>query len=157
MNVFRIHISLFGLLIFLIGCATNPRDPALIFAEPRDDEPSATFYGEDSPGRFLRKGHEKVFVCEVNGKSVDNADFDRPVRVPVGPQKVKICYEEGLNTASAEFEAEISTGTEYQIRLGEHSWTVVNLRVEDRNTSEIFMNEQSVPKVAGETTILIFN
>lgn len=143
--------------LLLSGCASEPPDPATIYDEPTNQSPSAVFFGEDSPGKFLGKGHENVFVCEVNGKRVIDASFDRPVRVSPGVQRITICYREGGNSAKAMVAANIEEGNEYQIRLGEHSWTVVNLRIENRDSGEIFLEEQSIPKRAGETTILIYN
>ena len=148
---------LIGILVLVSSCATAPVEPTISYEPPLESTYAAVFYGEDSPGKFLGKGHEKIFVCRVDGLDVKSADFDNPVTVSPSLHTISICYREGLNTAEAQFEAVIRPNTEYQIRLGEHSWTGVNLWIENKATQEKFLGPATVPKVAGETTILIFN
>ena len=151
------QLALIVLIVAASSCTTTPAGPKATYDPPSPSNDAAIFYGEDSKGKLLGKGHEKIFVCRVDGRDVESADFDTPVKVSPSLHTISVCYKEGLNTAEAEFDAVIEPNTRYQLRLGEHSWTKVNLWIEDKDTGKTLLGPATVPKNAGEITILIFN
>ncbi|MBB1287848.1 hypothetical protein H5085_01490 [Pseudoalteromonas sp. SR43-6] len=142
-------------LLFLLGCSSTGRN-ANLYSPPLETVPSVVFWGEDSPGKFLGKGHEKVYLCRVDGAFQNSFTFDKPTRVELGEREISICYNEGANHAEAPIKATFDRKAEYQIKLGEHSWTEVNFSVVDKNTGELVIGPISVPKVAGDIPLLIF-
>ena len=147
-----------SVVVLLMGaCATGPSEPVEYYVPPQTTAGAAVIHGEDSPGKFLGKGHEKIYVCKVDGRVVESADFDLPVLVSSAEHVISVCYREGLNTAEAYFEATFEADTDYQIRLGEHSWREVNLSIEKKESGEVYLGPATVPKVAGDATFLIFN
>ena len=141
--------------LFIVGCSTTGQN-ANLYIPPSDTVPSVVFWGEDSPGKFLGKGHEKIYLCKIDGAFQDNSTFDKATRVELGQRNISICYTEGANRAEATIIITFDTEAEYQIKLGEHSWTKVNFSVIDKNTGEALIGTTTVPKRAGDIPVLIF-
>lgn len=141
--------------LFLISCASAPVEDRGVYAQPQASENTSVFIGEES-ARGILKGHEKIFVCQVDGQRVLNADLDLPVYVSSGAHTISVCYEEGLNRGIAEITADIPAGREHQIRLGEHSWTEVNLWIEQAGSEEPFSELITVPKTQSMSPLISF-
>ena len=148
-------LVIFTLSALLLGCSSTGRN-ANLYSQPPESEPSVIFLGEESPGKFLGKGHEKIYLCRVDGAFQNSYSFDKPTRVALGERLISICYNEGANHAEAPIKASFDTTAEYQMKLGEHSWTKVNFSVVDKNTGELVIGPVTVPKQAGDLPLLIF-
>lgn len=148
MRIILIIISL-----FLASCGSVQTTEPL-YIQPQESTSISSFTGEDSSGKFLGKGHEKIFVCLIDGYRISPSGFDTPVKVEPGVRTIGICYQEGLNTASAKLKADIPPSTSLKVRLGEHSWTEVNFWIENETTNDTFLGLTTVPKTPGKWTIL---
>ena len=123
--------------VVLMSCSTAP---------PIDDSVgTAAIYKMESPPKFMIKGHEKIFVCAVDGEMVEDAVKQEYVRVAPGSHRITICYKVGLNRAVATFEGELQPSTRYQIKLGEFKYTILNFSIEYKDTGKIYLANTSVP------------
>lgn len=91
--------------IVLMSCSTTP--PIDYYDPPDDSVEAAVIYKMESPAKFMGKGHEKIFVCAVDGEVVEDAVKQEFVRLAPGSHRITICYEVGLNRAVAVFEGEL--------------------------------------------------
>lgn len=143
--------------IFILSACNTiaQKEPINWYEQPQSAEQGSIFLGEDSPGKFLRKGHEKIFVCEINKKPIKSASFDTPVAINPGTQLIKICYEEGLNRAMAELKVDVPASSQFKVQLGEHSYLEVNFSIKNTSNGSLFVGKTTIPKAAGTTTILM--
>ena len=129
--------------VVLISCSTAP--PIDYYDPPDDSVGTAAIYKMESPPKFMIKGHEKIFVCAVDGEMVEDAVKQEYVRVAPGSHRITICYKVGLNRAVATFEGELQPSTRYQIKLGEFKYTILNFSIEYKDTGKIYLANTSVP------------
>ncbi|MCQ8849239.1 hypothetical protein NQT74_11650 [Alteromonas stellipolaris] len=101
----------------LLGCSSTGKN-ANLYSQPSETVPSVVFWGEDSPGKFLGKGHEKIYLCRVDGAFQNSYSFDKATRVALGERQISICYSEGANHAEAPIKASFDKTAVYQIKLG---------------------------------------
>ena len=144
------------LAVTIVGCKSTPSKPIILYKEPAISDNTATFVGEDSAPVIFGKGHEEIHICKVNGESIPLTDVNRKIIVEAGQHTLNVCYREGGNSAEASFIATIQAGAQYKVELGEHSWTKVNFSIAEQQTSSKLVELVTVPKIAGEITILVF-
>jgi len=140
----------------IAGCKSTPSKPIVLYKEPTQSESTVTFVGEDSEAVIFGKGHEKIHLCKVNGESIPLTDVNRKIIVEAGQHTLNVCYREGGNSAEASFLATLDSGSKYQVKLGEHSWTKVNFSIVDQKTNSNLVELVTIPKIAGDITILVF-
>jgi hypothetical protein len=140
----------------MAGCKSTPSKPIVLYKEPVASESIAKFVGEDSEAVIFGKGHEKIHICKVNGESIPLTDVNRIINVEAGQHTLNVCYREGGNSAEASFTAAVEAGSKYKVKLGEHSWTKVNFSIIDQKTDSNLVELVTVPKIAGDITILVF-
>lgn len=133
--------------VVLLSCETTP--PIDYYDPPDDSVEAAVIYKMESPPKFMRKGHQKIFVCAIDGEMVEDAVNQEYVRIAPGSHRITICYKVGLNRAVATFEGEVQPSTRYQIVLGEHQYTILNFWIEYKDTGKIYLAHTSVPINSG--------
>lgn len=144
------------LAVTIAGCKSTPSKPIVLYTEPAVSDKTATFVGEASEAVIFGKGHEKIHICKVNGESIPLIDVDRKILVEAGQHTLNFCYREGGNSAEASFVANVAAGAQYKVKLGEHSWTKVNFSIAEQQTNSNLVELVTVPKIAGNITILVF-
>ena len=134
--------------LMLGGCSSTPVDLSKFYLE-NDVSNSVVFEADESEGKPFGKGHEKIFLCNIEGEVINKTTLLEPVAVTPGAKKGTVCYLEGLNEAKATFNFSGAPGEIYKIKLGEHSWTEVNFWIENKKTGEVLIPLTTVPKNAG--------
>lgn len=142
------HALIFSFVI-LLSCRPMPDEPVVYYHPPDESVETAVIHGMESRGKLLGKGHEKIYICGVDGEKVLDSDLGEPIRITSGEHLISVCYREGGNKAFADLDVSLEPSTEYQILLGEHSWTVVNFWIEYKATNKLFIALTTVPKIAG--------
>ena len=147
--------SLIIIAALVSGCATTG-DDVNYYVQPQSNAPKVVFWGEESEDEFFVKGHETIYVCGIDGAFQDSTSFDKPTYIAFGERVVTICYLEGGNDAKAQIRTTFDKERNYQIKLGQHSWTKVNFSVIDKDSGELVFGPVTVPKQAGDLPVLIF-
>ena len=135
--------------VILLSCQTVPDEPIIYYHPPDESVETAVIHGMETSGGLFGTGKEKIFICGVHGERVLDSDLGEPIRITSGEHQISVCYKEGGNRAFADFDVTLEPSTEYQIQLGEHSWTVVNIWIEYKETNKIYIALTTVPKIAG--------
>ena len=98
--------------VILLSCQTVPDEPIIYYHPPDDSVETAVIHGMETSGGIFGTGKEKIFICGVDGEKVLDSDRGGPIRITSGENHISVCYEEGLNTAFADFDVTLEPSTE---------------------------------------------